>query len=151
MVTVSASETMSRAGMKNRLGSRRSERQSRFARLRFDASGTAMTDDLGSLRQRGEPMRGAQQRGFIGLRHWHLGDHTPTEQDDRTIASERYLGKFRSKQQHGGSRCRQLPDQGVDLALRADIDAASRVEAQQSVEPAGKPARDYHLLLVAAA
>src|SRR5215471_17641656 len=48
MVTVSASETMSRAGMKNRLGSRRSERQSRFARLIFDAAGTAMTDDLPS-------------------------------------------------------------------------------------------------------
>src|SRR6516162_7135243 len=96
-------------------------------------------------------MRGAQQRGFIGLRHWHLGDHTPTEQDDRAIASERYLGKFRSKQQHGGSRCRELPDQGVDLALCADIDAACRVEAQQSVEPAGEPPRDHYLLLVAAA
>src|SRR6516165_119379 len=48
MATVSASETMSRAGMKNRLGSRRSERQSRFARPIFDAAGTAVTDDLPS-------------------------------------------------------------------------------------------------------
>src|SRR5580700_7091740 len=105
-----------------------------------------MTDDLtlaglvmSSLRQRGEPMRGAQQRGFIGLRHWHLGDHAPTEQDDRTIASERDLGKFRSEQQHCGSLRRYFPDQRVDLALRTDVDAASGVKAQQSVEAAGEP------------
>src|SRR6516162_7259781 len=48
MATVSASETMSRAGMKNRLGSRRSERRSRFARRIFDAALTGMTDDLPS-------------------------------------------------------------------------------------------------------
>src|SRR6266446_4263595 len=96
-------------------------------------------------------MGGAQQRGFIGLRHRHLSHHAPTEQDDRTITSERDLGKFRSEQQHCGSLSRYFPDQRVDLALRTDIDAASRVEAQQSVEAAGKPTRDHYLLLVAAA
>src|SRR6266446_5539092 len=48
MATVIASETMSRAGMKNRPGSRRSERWRRFARRIFDAAGTAVTDDLPS-------------------------------------------------------------------------------------------------------
>jgi hypothetical protein len=39
-------------------------------------------------------MRGAQQRGFIGFGHWHLGHHPPAEQDDRPVASQRDLGKF---------------------------------------------------------
>ena len=96
-------------------------------------------------------MRGAQQRSFIGLRHWHLSNYAPTEQDDRTIASERDLGKFRSEQQHCGSLSCYFTDQRVDLALRTDIDAASGVEAQQSIEAAGEPARNHYLLLVAAA
>src|SRR5260221_9263384 len=48
MATVMASDTMSRAGMKNRLGSRRSERRRRLARRIFDLAGTAMADDLPS-------------------------------------------------------------------------------------------------------
>src|SRR5258707_8299066 len=39
---------MSRAGMKNRLGSRRSERRRRLARRIFEEAGTGMTDDLPS-------------------------------------------------------------------------------------------------------
>src|ERR1700730_7224216 len=96
-------------------------------------------------------MCGAQQRSFIGLRHWNPNNHPPTKQDDRTIASQRDLGKFRSEQQHRGTPSRQFTDQRVDLALRTDIDAASGVETQQNIEAAGEPARYHYLLLVAAA
>src|ERR1700686_1963296 len=49
MATVIASEPMSRAGMKNRLGLRRSERRSLVASGAFDAAaGTALIDDLSS-------------------------------------------------------------------------------------------------------
>ena len=52
------------------------------------------------------PCAERNKRSFIGLGHWHLSNHAPTEQDDRTIASERDLGKFRSEQQHCGSLSR---------------------------------------------
>src|SRR5579864_7509 len=45
MATVIVRETISRAGMKKRLGSRRSERRSRLVKDMFDAEDTAMTDD----------------------------------------------------------------------------------------------------------
>ena len=35
--------------------------------------------------------------------------------------------------------------------LRADIDAAGRVEAEQCLEAVRQPTRDHHLLLIAAA
>ncbi len=38
-----------------------------------------------------------------------------------------------------------------DLGSRADIDAARRVDEQQDAHARGQPARDLHLLLVAAA
>src|SRR5436309_12666245 len=96
-------------------------------------------------------MRSAQQRSFIGLRHRHFSNHTTTEQDDSTIASERYLGEFRSEQQHCGSFSRDFPDQRVDLALRTDIDTTGGVKAQQSVEAVGEPTCNHNLLLVTAA
>src|SRR5260370_42680573 len=96
-------------------------------------------------------MRRAQQRGFIRLGYGHLGDHTPTEQDYRTIASQRDLRKLRGEQQHCGSFSCYFPDQRVDLALGTDIDAASGIKTKQNVEAAGEPEGDYHFLLVAAA
>ena len=45
MATVIVRETISRTGMKKRLGSRRSERPSRLVKDMFDAEDTAMTDD----------------------------------------------------------------------------------------------------------
>src|ERR1700758_2969779 len=137
MATVIARETMSKAGMENRPGSRRIERRRRLARPIFGAAGTDITDELPSkhhnterprrpqrlrlrtrflvsgllvlcdlsllwifcilrgtssrrsLHRGREPMGGAQQRGFISLRHRHLVHHTPAEQHDRTVASER--------------------------------------------------------------
>jgi hypothetical protein len=45
MATVIASEAASRAGIKNKLGLRRSERQIRVVRCLCDAAGTVMTGD----------------------------------------------------------------------------------------------------------
>ena len=41
-------------------------------------------------------------------------------------------------------------DEVVDLVFGADVDAAGRVEQQHHAQPAGEPAGDRHLLLVAA-
>src|ERR1700752_2211462 len=48
MATVIARETISKAGMEKRPGSRRSERRRRLARPIFGAAGTDITDDLPS-------------------------------------------------------------------------------------------------------
>jgi hypothetical protein len=44
----------------------------------------------------------------------------------------------------------ELAQQGVDLALGADVDAARGVEAQHRREAGGQPAGERELLLVAA-
>jgi hypothetical protein len=96
-------------------------------------------------------MGGAQQGGFISLRHRHLGDHAPAEQHDCAVASERNFWKLGSEQQHCRSRSRYFSDQRVDLALRTNVDAASGIKTKQDIKTAGEPARDNDLLLVAAA
>ena len=78
-------------------------------------------------------------------------DDAASEQYDRAVAYERNLRQFRGEQQHRRTRRGKFTNQSVDLPLGADVDAASRVEAQQRLEFAGQPARDHHLLLIATA
>src|ERR1700740_2667843 len=61
MATVIARETMSKAGMENRPGSRRSERRRRLARPIFGAAGTDITDELPSKHHNTERPRRPQR------------------------------------------------------------------------------------------
>ena len=97
-----------------------------------------------------EVVGGPQERRLVGILDRDLGDHPAAEDDDRPVAGELDLLELRGVQQDGGARRRQVAQQLVDLPLRADVDAAGRVEAQHRLDAAGDPARDGHLLLVAA-
>ena len=82
------------------------------------------------------------------------GISATTRPPNRTIARSQasaISGKLRSEEQHRRPRRREFPNQSIDLAFRANIDAAGGIEAQERVEPGGEPARDHDFLLVAAA
>ena len=66
------------------------------------------------------------------------------------VADELDLLELGRVEQHRGTRRREVAQQDVDLVLRPDVDAAGRVEAEHRPDAAGHPARDGHLLLVAA-
>ena len=107
-------------------------------------------DLLGHLCIGLQVVRRAQQRRLVGLAGVDLGDHPATEDDDRPVAGELDLLELRGVEQDGGAGLREVAEQHVDLLLRADVDAAGRVEAEHRVHATGDPAGDRHLLLVAA-
>ena len=80
----------------------------------------------------------------------HLGDDATAEDDDDAVAGELDLLELRGIQEHGGASRGQVSEQLVDLLLRADVDAARRVEAEHRLDAAGYPPGDRDLLLVAA-
>ena len=79
-----------------------------------------------------------------------LGHHTATEDDDRPVAGELDLLELGRVEEDGRTGRCEVAQQHVDLALRADVDAARRIEAEHRLDAAGDPAGDGHLLLVAA-
>ena len=72
------------------------------------------------------------------------------EEREHAVADERELGELAREQEDRGAVLGEPAQERVDLALRADVDAARRVEAEQRAEAGGEPARDRDLLLVAA-
>ena len=104
----------------------------------------------GIARVRLQVVRGAQQRRLVGVGRVDLGDHPAAEDHDRPVADELDLLQLRGVEQDRGAGLRQVAEQHVDLVLGADVDAAGRVEAEHRPHAAGDPARDRHLLLVAA-
>src|SRR5262249_56439105 len=64
-------------------------------------------------------------------------------------AEGRKAGSPVGEDRAGGAAVGQCPQQGVALPLRADVDAARWVEAEQRAEARREPAGDRHLLLVA--
>ena len=97
-----------------------------------------------------QPVRRAQQRRLIGAIGRQLVDHAPAEDDDGAVADALDLLQLRGEEQHRGAGGRQLADELVDLALRADVDPARRVVEQERPHAALQPAGDRDLLLVAA-
>ena len=95
-------------------------------------------------------MHRPQQRRLVGSGGIELGGHAPAVETDDAVADERDLGQLAREQEHGGAVGREPAQQRVDLAFRADVDAAGRVEAEQRLEAVREPAGDRHLLLVAA-
>ena len=131
----------------------RSDRAGRSACGSGAARSTATSSAASLLGHRdvlGQVVRRAQQGGFVGLLDRDLGDDPPTEDDDRPVAGQLDLLELGGVEQHRGAGRREVADQFVDLLLGPDVDAAGRVEAQHRLDPAGHPAGDGHLLLVAA-
>ena len=112
-------------------------------------SARPVAGDVGDRRAR-QAVRGAQERRLVGFRRRDLVDDAPAEDHDGPIAGELDLLQLGGVQQHGRAAGRQLAQQLVDLALRADVDAPRRVEAEQRPDAGRDPAGDRHLLLVAA-
>ena len=94
-------------------------------------------------------MRGAQETRFIGLARLHLAGNATREEHDGPIAGEADLGELGGEQKDRGALRRDLAQERIDLPLRADVDAARRIEAQERAKPRREPARDDDLLLVA--
>ena len=72
------------------------------------------------------------------------------EDDDGAVADQLHLLQFRGVEQDRLALLGQLAQQPVDFLLGANVDAARRIEAQDGPRIGGDPARDRHLLLVAA-
>ena len=87
---------------------------------------------------------------FIGVGGGQLGDHAAAEDDDRPVADKLDLLQLGRVDQDRRVGTGQVAQQAVDLALGPDVDAARGVEAQHRLDAAGYPARNRHLLLVAA-
>ena len=93
---------------------------------------------------------GAGQRRLVGdLDRQHVDD-AAAEDDDGAVADELHLLEFGGVEQDRLALAGEFAQQPVDLLLGADVDAARRVEAEHGAGVRGDPARDRHLLLVAA-
>ena len=93
---------------------------------------------------------GAHQRRFVGDLGRQDVDDAAAEDDDGAVADELHLLQLGCVEQDRRALRRELAQQPVDLALGADVDAARRIEAEDRPRAGGDPARDRHLLLVAA-
>src|SRR5258708_33851711 len=72
------------------------------------------------------------------------------EKENRGGAGEGDRRRARGIQEHSGARRGKLPQKRIDLCFGADVDAPSRIEAQQGVRSAARnPACNRDLLLVA--
>ena len=117
-------------------------------RPRPPAPSAATSSGIGDVRR--QVVGGAQERRLVGVLDGDLGDDPSAEDHDRPVAGELDLLELRGVEQDRRARRRELAQELVDLALGADVDAARRVEAEHRPDAAGDPARDRHLLLVAA-
>ena len=105
---------------------------------------------LRQLRVGAEVVGGSQQRRLVGVGAVELGHDLATEDHDRPVADELDLLQLGRVEEDGRAGRRQVAQEDVDLALRADVDPARRVEAEHRPDAAGDPAGDRDLLLVAA-
>jgi hypothetical protein len=106
--------------------------------------------ELGDHGIRLEVVRRPEQRRLVRVDAGDLRDDAATEDDDGAVADELDLLQLGRVEQHGGAGLREVPKEHVDLLLRADVDAAGRIEAEHGVHAARDPAGDRHLLLVPA-
>ena len=98
-----------------------------------------------------QAVRRPKEGALVGLAGRHLGNDFAREQDDRAVTDQAYFRQLGCEQEHGRTRIGQLSQEPVDLMLGADIDAARRIKAKQSLKARGDPSRNDHLLLIAAA
>ena len=79
----------------------------------------------------------------------HAGDGALAHHQ-HTVAHADDLGQLAGDDDHADAALRQLVDDAVDLAFRADVHAAGGFVQDQHARPGFQPARQQHLLLVAA-
>src|SRR2546430_677473 len=70
--------------------------------------------------------------------------------DDHAVGETENFGQVRRHHDHREPVGREVADDRVDLALRADVDALGRLVEQQHLGLGGEPPGEQHLLLVAA-
>ena len=97
----------------------------------------------------GEAVGGGEQGVLAGV-GGQVGDDPSAVEHRGAIAHETDLAQLAGEHQHRRPLVGQGADEVVDLVLGADVDASRRVEEQHHAQPAGEPAGDRHLLLVAA-
>src|SRR6185312_16303168 len=85
--------------------------------------------------------------GFPGR---HLADHSAFVHHVDAVADAEQLRHLGGDDDDALPLLRQPRDDGVDLELGADVDAARRLVKDQDFRPGEQPLRQHHLLLVAA-
>src|SRR2546421_3743918 len=85
-----------------------------------------------------------------GLGGGQLAGHRATAHDDHAVGEAEDLGQVRGDDDHGEPFGGEVADDGIDLALRADVDALGRLVEEQHLGLGGEPPGQQHLLLVAA-
>ncbi len=76
------------------------------------------------------PCIASQQRRLVGRRAGQLGGDPAAEERQHAVADERELGQLAREEEDRGAVVGEPAQERVDLALRADVDAARRVEAE---------------------
>ena len=87
---------------------------------------------------------------FAQLSRSRLAGDPPLAHHQHAVGEPQDLGQLGGDHDDGAALGGQLLDQGVDLGLGADVDAARRLVEQQDLRTRGDPAADDRLLLVAA-
>ena len=125
-------------------------------------TGVATLDDRGAVASwpgdaltvtpptpRRQAVGGGQQRVLAGV-GGQLGDDAAAVQDGGAVADQADLAQLAGEHEDRRALVGERADEVVHLVLGADVDAPRRVEQQHHAQPAGEPAGDRHLLLVAA-
>jgi hypothetical protein len=88
---------------------------------------------------------------FLGdLAGAEFGGDSALAHHEHTVREADHLGQFGRNDEDGPSFAGEAFDQGVDLGLGPDVDAAGRFIEQEDARVGGQPAADDRLLLVTA-
>ena len=79
-----------------------------------------------------------------------IGDGAPVAQHEDPIGAFDDLLELRGNHQHAEALVGEFLDERLDLGLGADVDAARRLVEDEQLGVGAQPARQQHLLLVAA-
>ena len=86
----------------------------------------------------------------VRVRMRQIGDRAPVAQHEDAVGALDDLLEFGGDHQHAEALVGEFADERLDLRLGADVDAARRLVEDQQLRVGAQPAREQHLLLVAA-
>ena len=89
-------------------------------------------------------------RGGARLGVRQIGDRAPVAQHEHAVRALDDFLELGGDHQDAEALVGELADQRLDLGLGADVDAARRLVEDQELRIGAEPAREQHLLLVAA-
>ena len=93
---------------------------------------------------------GGHDAFFGGVGAGDVGGEAALAHDEDAVAHAEDLGELGGDHDDGDPLLGELGDQGVDLGLGADVDAAGGFVEDENLRLGGEPAGDDDLLLVAA-